>query len=277
MKRAPELSVVVPAFRQSAFLADTMRSVLGQTDVDVELIVSDHGSDDGTYDVAAAFEGDSRVRLMRTPAGGGAYANWAAVTNAARGEFLKLLPGDDTVLPGALARQIALLRSHPDASLVAGPRRIVDTSGRTIAKRRGLQGLDATLSGDEAVRRAVVSGTNPFGEPGAVTLRREALVSAGGWQGRWSYAIDLASYFGVLQHGSFVRDDEVASTFRVGGGQWSVALVDEQADEITRLFEETGRTVDAVTPDDVRRGARRARRLARQRRLVYRVLGAVKR
>lgn len=277
MTSSPELSVVVPAFRQAPFLAETMRSVLEQDDVDLELVVADHSSDDGTYEVAESFAGDPRVRLLRTPAGGGAPANWAAATNAARGEFLKLLPGDDTVLPGSLARQVALLRGRPTAALAGGPRRVVDGSGRTIARRRGLQGLAPVMSGGEAVRAAVLSGTNPFGEPGAVTMRRAALEAAGGWQGAWSYAIDVATYFAVLRHGSFVRDDEVASTFRVSGGQWSVALVDQQADEMTRLFTEAGRQFVEVSDDDVRRGAKRARSLARQRRIVYRALKMVKR
>ena len=274
---APELSVVVPAFRQAGVLAETIRSVLAQHEVTLELIVADHSSDDGTYEVAQAFEGDSRVTVLRTAAGGGAIANWAAVTRRARGEFLKLLPGDDTVLPGSLARQVALLRTHPEAALVGGRRRIIDQKGRTLAKARGLQGLDAVMPGGEAVRASVLSGTNPFGEPGAVMMRRAAFERAGGWQGQWSYAIDVASYYGALRHGSFVRDDAVASTFRVGGGQWSVALVDEQASEMTRLFEEAGRVFDEVTEDDVRRGSRRAQRLARQRRMVYRVLKVVKR
>ncbi|MGO1838675.1 MAG: glycosyltransferase family 2 protein [Candidatus Microbacterium stercoravium] len=274
---APELSVVVPAFRQAGVLAETIRSVLAQHEVNLELIVADHSSDDGTYEVAQAFEGDSRVTVLRTSAGGGAIANWAAVTRRARGEFLKLLPGDDTVLPGSLARQVALLRAHPEAALVGGRRRIIDQKGRTLAKARGLQGLDAVMPGGEAVRASVLSGTNPFGEPGAVMMRRAAFEKAGGWQGQWSYAIDVASYYGALRHGSFVRDDAVASTFRVGGRQWSVALVDEQASEMTRLFEEAGRLFDEVTDDDVMRGSRRAQRLARQRRMVYRVLKVVKR
>ncbi|MGO1267237.1 MAG: glycosyltransferase family 2 protein, partial [Microbacterium gubbeenense] len=123
---APELSVVVPAFRQAGVLAETIRSVLAQHEVDLELIVADHSSDDGTYEVAQAFEGDSRVTVLRTHAGGGAVANWSAVTKRARGEFVKLLPGDDTVLPGSLARQVALLRANPGATLVGGRRRIID-------------------------------------------------------------------------------------------------------------------------------------------------------
>lgn len=271
------LSVVVPAFRQAGVLAETVRSVLDQADVDLELIIADHSSDDGTYAVAKSFEADARVRVFQTPAGGGAAANWAAVTERATGEFIKLLPGDDTVLPGSLARQIALLDAHPSAALVGGRRRIIDTEGRTLAKRRGLQGLSPVMSGGEAVRASVISGTNPFGEPGAVMMRRSALEAAGGWQGQWSYAIDVASYYGVLQHGSFVRDDEVASTFRVGGGQWSVALVDEQAAEMTRLFEWAGSVFSSVSAADVARGSAKARSLARQRRMVYRVLKLVKR
>ena len=277
MTHRPELSVVIPAYRQSRVLAETIRSVLAQREVDLELIVADHSSGDGTYEVAQAFEGDSRVRVFSTPAGGGAIANWAAVTARARGEFLKLLPGDDTVLPGSLARQLALLQGNADASLVGGARRIIDQKGRTLAKRRGLQGLDPFMSGGDAVRASVRSGTNPFGEPGAVMMRRSALEAAGGWQGQWSYAIDVASYYGVLRHGSFVRDDEVASTFRVGGGQWSVELVNEQADEMARLFTWAGEEFDEVTAADVSRGISKARLLARQRRLMYSVLKLVKR
>ena len=273
----PDLSVVIPAYQQADSLAESIRSVLDQAEVDLELIISDHASTDGTEEVARGFESDPRVRVMRIAAGGGAAANWTAVTDEARGEFLKLLPGDDTVTPGSLARQLALLRAHPRAALVGGRRRIIDATGRTISKRRGLQGLEAEMTGGSAVRASVRSGTNPFGEPGAVMMRRGAFTAAGGWQGDWSYAIDVATYYAVLQHGSFVRDDDVASTFRISGGQWSVALVDQQADEMSRLFAEAGRMFREVSPDDVARGVRRARALARQRRIVYRVLGMVKR
>lgn len=273
----PDLSVVIPAYEQADYLADTIRSVLGQADVSFELLVSDHASSDDTFDVARAFEGDSRVRVKRIRAGGGAVANWSAVTSRARGEFIKLLPGDDTVTPGSLARQVELLRAHPDAALVGGRRRIIDAKGRTLARRRGLQGLEPEMAGGCAVRASVRSGTNPFGEPGAVMMRRDALEKAGGWQGAWSYAIDVATYYAVLQHGSFVRDDLVASTFRVSGQQWSVALVDRQAEEMSRLFADAGRMFPEVMEADVRRGVRRARGLARQRRMVYRVLGMVKR
>ncbi|MBP2437084.1 glycosyltransferase family 2 protein [Microbacterium amylolyticum] len=269
MTGTPKLSVVIPAYQQGRFLGETIRSVLQQKDAALELIVSDHSSTDDTLDIAERFRSDPRVRIMTTPAGGGAAANWAAVTRAARGEYIKLLPGDDTVTDGSLARQVALLDDNPDAVLVGGARRIVGATGKTIAPRRGLQGLSAHMSGEAAVRQSVLSGTNPFGEPGAVMMRRAALEAAGGWQGEWSYAIDLATYYAVLRHGDFVRDDAVAATFRVSAGQWSVALVEKQAREIRALFDLAAVTFDGITPADASRGAKKAQRMARLRRLIY--------
>ncbi|WP_036320716.1 glycosyltransferase family 2 protein [Microbacterium indicum] len=269
---SPKLSVVIPAFRQADYIEEAMRSVLDQRDVDLELVVADHSSGDGTYEAAERLAGDPRVRLLTTPTGGGAPANWAAVTAAATGEHIKLLPGDDAVAPGSLARQAALLDAHPGSVLTAGRRRIVDERGRAMGPARGLQGLDAFMTGGAAAKAAVRSGTNPFGEPGAVMMRRAALEAAGGWQGRWSYAIDVASYLGVLRHGSFVRDDAVASTFRVSAGQWSVALADEQSAEMRRLFDWAAQTFDEVDTYDVARGARRARTMAGLRRAVYAVM-----
>lgn len=104
-------------------------------------------------------------------------------------------------------------------------------------------------------------------------MRRDALVAAGGWDASHAYAIDVSTYIRVLEHGSFVADDATASTFRLSGGQWSVALVRAQSEQMARLHAEvSARLPHAVSPDDVRRGDRRARLLAHQRRLVYTLL-----
>lgn len=268
----PKVSVVVPSYQQARYIERTVESVLQQDGVDFELVVADHSSTDGTWETLQRFADDPRVRLLRTPRGGGAAANWTAVTAAATGEHLKLLPGDDTLEPGSLRRQAALLDASPDTVLVAGRRRIIDANGRGLGRPRGLRGLSSQMSGDEAIRAAVRSGTNPFGEPGAVLMRRDALIASGGWHQDWSYAIDVATYFRVLGRGAFACDTGVVSTFRVSAEQWSVALADSQSEEMTRLFIETAEKCTAVSVQDVRLGARRSRILAQQRRLLYLVL-----
>lgn len=117
----PRVSVVVPAYNSVAYIGATMRSILGQTFSDFELVVSDHSSTDGTWEALQPFAADPRVRLSRLSPGGGAPANWNTVTELATGEFIKLVCGDDLLYPDSLAVQVAALAAHPSAVLAASP------------------------------------------------------------------------------------------------------------------------------------------------------------
>ena len=59
---SPRVSLVMPCFQQTAFLEEAVRSVLDQREVDVELLVMDPGSTDGSHELLAAIS----VRLLRT-------------------------------------------------------------------------------------------------------------------------------------------------------------------------------------------------------------------
>lgn len=176
----PRVSVVVPAYNNADVLAQTMRSILDQTFQDFELIVSDHASTDGTWDVLQEFTGDPRVRLERTEAGGGARRNWNRVSQLASGEYLKLVCGDDLIRPTMLEEQVrALDAAGPRAVLVASQRDLIDARGEVFVKARGLGKLDGVVPGKDALRATVRSGGNLFGEPACVMMRRDALEAAG--------------------------------------------------------------------------------------------------
>lgn len=269
---SPALSVVVPAYNNGRTLAETLRSILDQDDQDLELIVADHASSDDTRAVMDSFRGDARVTLLDTPAGGGAGRNWNRVTEAARGEYIKLVCGDDVLRPGVLRRQINLLESE-GAVLTACRRDIVDASGHTLKSGWGLRGLDAPMPGAAAVRRSVLAGSNLFGEPASVMMRRRDLEESGGWFDRFPYLIDQASYSRVLLRGGFVPDPEVGATFRMSSTQWSVALVRQQSSQ-ARAFHAWLRDTHpgVLSPADVAIGDARAAVMARGRRLAYRLL-----
>jgi len=269
---APTVSVVVPAYRNGATLAETLQSILDQQGTDFELVVADHASDDDTLAVAERYADDPRVRVLSTPSGGGAVRNWQRVTDAASGEFIKLVCGDDVLRPGVLARQATLLRSS-GAALTACRRDIIGADGRILMPAWGLRGIDRQMAGASAVRAAVRAGSNLFGEPASVMMRREALVSAGGWFSAFPYLIDQATYSRVLIDGEFVPDAQVGATFRMTQGQWSVALVASQAQQ-ARAFHHWLREThpDVVSPADVALGDARAWLMARLRRASYRAL-----
>ncbi len=265
----PLVSVVVPTYDSARFIEATMQSILDSTLTDFELLVSDHSSTDGTWDLLQQYVADDRVRLNRLVAGGGASANWNAVSSAARGRFLKLVCGDDLITRTCLAEQVAALTAHPDAVLAACRRDILDARGRPLIRGRGLGPLRGVVDGSRAIRSLVTTGTNLLGEPACVLFRRDAFVAAGMWADR-SYLIDEATYVGVLRSGPLVAMPATLAGFRVSDQQWSVRLMRTQAAE-AKDFHRAVADADPglLTAGQLRIGNLRADLAALQRRLAY--------
>jgi glycosyltransferase involved in cell wall biosynthesis len=104
-----EVSVVVPTHNRSSMLAMTLRSVLWQRDVDLEVVVVDDGSTDDTAEVVAGL-GDTRIRVVRheQPRGVAAARNRGA--EEATAEWITFLDDDDLWAPDKLTRQLHAAR-----------------------------------------------------------------------------------------------------------------------------------------------------------------------
>lgn len=267
---SPRVSVVIPAYQNVDFVDATIESVLAQTFDDFELVVSDHSSTDGTWEAVARFTSDPRVRAFRTPSGGGAPRNWNRVSDEARGELVKLVCADDLLARDCLERQVEALDTHPSAVLVSSRRRLVDATGGTVIRARGLPGLSGLVDGRAAVRAAVRAGSNIFGEPACVMLRRDALESVGGWDGRFPYLIDQTTYARVLLQGDAVAQPEPLASFRLSSAQWSVDLARQQAAQ-ARAFHHwvAAEAPGLLSRADLAVGDARAGAMAVGRRMAY--------
>lgn len=267
---SPRVSIVVPSFNSVEYIDEALSSILAQTFTDFELIVSDHTSTDGTWERIQKYADHPQVRLMRVPAGGGAPRNWKAVTDEARGEFIKLVCGDDVVYPTCVAEQVAAFEEHEQAVLVASQRDILDQSGRVLVAGRGVQGLRGLVSGEAAIRQTVRSGTNVFGEPVCVMARRDVLMDAGGWDDRSPYLIDQATCARVLLRGPMVAIRHSLAGFRVNPGQWSVKLAQDQASHARAFHHQLAReNPGLLSRADLGIGDARATVMAFARRAVY--------
>lgn len=268
------VSVVVPTYNNAAHVGATVESVLAQTFPDFELVISDHSSDDRTWEIVQQYAADPRVQLHRIDRGGGASRNWNHATGLATAELLKLVCGDDVLEPNCLERQVSAFSEAGDGvAMVASRRQVVDATGRAIMRSRGLAALSGRTSAADAVRQTVRAGTNIFGEPACVMVRRDALAAAGGWDGRDGYVIDLRTYLRVLERGDLVAIPQSLASFRVSRDQWSVRLQREQSRQVETLLEEVAERWPGLIHDrDLARGRRRARLAALQRRLLYRLM-----
>jgi len=145
---APLLSVVIPTHNVRPWLRQALDSVLRQP-VDLEVIVVDDRSDDGTIDVARAVaERDERVRVVAsTGAGGGSARNTGA--DLARGRYLIFADGDDLIPDGAYAALVSSLEASGSDMAVGDyiKFRAVDTWRPTAAMpafARPAQGITVT-------------------------------------------------------------------------------------------------------------------------------------
>ncbi|MEX1114064.1 MAG: glycosyltransferase family A protein [Akkermansiaceae bacterium] len=117
MSRSYQVSVVIPVFNGEKFLAEAIESVLAQKQPDIEILIVDDGSTDGTAAVAEKF-GDA-VRLIRQPNRGVSAARNHGI-RLAQAEVLAFLDADDLFTPDKFALQLPRLRNNPGIDVVIG-------------------------------------------------------------------------------------------------------------------------------------------------------------
>lgn len=191
------VSIVTPAHDVAPFVADAIRSARAQSHPDLELILVDDGSRDGTARAAeSAAEDDPRIRILRQEQRGVSAARNTGIA-AATGEALLFLDADDWLAPDAVARLVAALTR--DAVAAYGPWAAMAESARP---------------GDTPLR--VKSGSFPAGDildrllirnllvnGGHALIRRDAFDAAGGFDPAIRYGEDWECWIRLALQGRF--------------------------------------------------------------------------
>lgn len=115
----PLVTVGIPVYNGAAHLAEAITSVLGQDYPNLEIVVCDNASDDGTPAIARRFvHADSRVRYLRNPSNIGLLPNFRRVRDEARGTYFTWLGHDDLLSsPSYVSTGIEFLETHPEVVL----------------------------------------------------------------------------------------------------------------------------------------------------------------
>lgn len=110
-------SVVIPTFNRRELLVDAIDSVLRQKYADIEIIVVDDGSDDGSSNMLA--QRFPEVHALQQANQGPAAARNRGIA-AATGEWMAFLDSDDIWLAHKIERELDLFKRHPEAAMLAG-------------------------------------------------------------------------------------------------------------------------------------------------------------
>lgn len=127
----PRFSIITASFNQAVYLEETLRSVRDQGRSDVEHLVLDGGSSDGSVEVLRAH--DDTIAYWRSAPDDGQSAAWNEGVQRSRGSIIAFLNSDDVLQPGALDEMARLADAHPGAEwLIGGTRYFGDGSGDLV-------------------------------------------------------------------------------------------------------------------------------------------------
>jgi GT2 family glycosyltransferase len=127
----PRISVVIPAYNTELYIAAAVRSALTSGEPDVEVLVVDDGSTDGTVAAVRAL-GDARVTVIESPASGGPSRPRNIGLARARAPYVSIFDSDDLLKPGKLAASVAALEACPSAGLAFGDYEKMDPDGNVF-------------------------------------------------------------------------------------------------------------------------------------------------
>jgi len=172
----PGITIITPSFNQSRFLETAIRSVLEQEYPDLEYIVLDGGSTDGSVEIIERYA--ERIDYWHSGPDDGQASAINQGWEMARGEVLGWLNSDDRLEPGALGAVGEAFGNDPSLQIAYGDCRIVDRGGRQIRRKR---------SENYTMQSLLRGGSLP--QP-AVFLRRSFVQKLRGLEAGLQHALD---------------------------------------------------------------------------------------
>ena len=198
----PMVSVIIPFYKQEAFIEETVMSVQQQSYPNIEIIVVDDGS---PVPAGSVLKESSEVRVIRTENRGCPAARNYGFKQSS-GEYLVFLDSDDRLTPGALEAHMRVFSDHPNAALSFGAVRLID--------EHGLEVRPAHVCRPRKNYFLKLLEGNPIGTPGSAMIRREPFVSAGLFDESFLVVEDYRLYLQLARHHQFIQHDFCVIEYR---------------------------------------------------------------
>ena len=199
------VSIVTVSYNQVAFVEAALKSVLGQKGADIEYIVMDGGSADGTREVIARYE--KKLAYAASEKDGGPAAALNSGFARASGQIFGYVNSDDLLLQGSVSEAVQVFEDQPDADVVYAHGYIIDADGRV---------LSSAYSDKWSVCR-YAAGACVVLQP-ATFIRAEAFRAVGGFREDASFTWDGQLLVDIgLNGGRMRRVDRRWAAFRLHG------------------------------------------------------------
>jgi glycosyltransferase involved in cell wall biosynthesis len=219
----PQVSVVTPSYNQVQFIEETIRSVLLQGYPNLEYLIIDGGSTDGTVDVIRKYERWISHSRSEKDAGQADAINkgW----RLSHGSILAYLNSDDTYTPGAILRAVEYLISHPEVAVVNGACNLINENSQI------LQTIPAWMFDLKSELRCNMICQQ------TVFIRRDPLFEVGLLDPGLHYVMDYDLWLKLGLAYKFGHINAVQANFRIARHGKSVVQTERFLNEILKVFE----------------------------------------
>ena len=212
--RSLTITVLMPVYNGSRYLAEAIESILNQTFTDFEFLIIDDASKDNSLDIIKSYD-DSRIRLVENDHNLGQTATLNKGIKIAKGKYIARLDQDDLSLPKRLEKQVKYLEDNPNICVVGSWWENIDENNRTLKTVR------LPIQAVECGFWLFIYGEQPVGHP-CVMFRATEIISLGGYNEIYNIAQDADLWLRASANNlQFANIPEVLLSYRIHGKQGS--------------------------------------------------------
>ena len=243
--KIPKVSISIPVYNAKEFIVECLDSILSQDYNNIELVVSDDCSTDGTQKILEKYVDNKSVILLLNKKNLGISGNCNQVLSYCSGEYVCFFSGDDVMLPNKLSAQVALLERDQEASMCYHRVEVIgsDSDGEKTLYTTEKKGR-TIYSFFDMIEKGGLPGIN------SVMARRECL-PANQFNNNFPVVSDWLFMLEIALRGKIVFIDQVYTKYRkhIGGASMQADnLLDEALltlDYICDRFEDNSKIVSS--------------------------------
>ncbi|GAA0540133.1 glycosyltransferase family 2 protein [Chitinophaga japonensis] len=136
MSRHPLVSVIIPCYNGASYIRQALESISAQTYQQLEILVLDDGSTDGSYSVITeCSRQDDRIKVIRHERNEKLIATLNKGIELAQGKYIARMDADDIALPDRIEKQVTFMEAHPEAGICGTFMAVFDEQGRRRKSR----------------------------------------------------------------------------------------------------------------------------------------------
>jgi glycosyltransferase involved in cell wall biosynthesis len=225
----PLVTIAIPIHNGAEFLAETIDSARLQTYSNLEILLLENGSIDGSMEIAQHYELiDKRIKLIPSQELLSVERNFTRGIDLATGIYLKILCSDDLIDHDCVEKQVLVLENNPGIATCTSLKRVITSSGKIVIKQRGFPAGKNSMNRQVALRKSCLAGTNYFEGTFATLYRTQIARACSPFSLKYPYALEMDFCARTLDFGDLYVLQEVTGSYRARSNSYSTEVSNAQ-------------------------------------------------